>query len=353
MIKNFVNNDTCFGCSNCYNICPKQAIQMQYSNGFLNPFVDLTKCVNCGLCVKACPSINKYEKVPFLFDCYAARIKDKDSLFKSTSGGVFTAISNFILEQGGCVCGAVYSDDFKSVFHAITFDKEVRDQMRKAKYVQSNLKDVFKKITGYLNSGKLVLFTGTSCQIHALNIFLDLNKTKKDNLYTIDIVCHGAPSPLIFDNFISNIQQKYGLIEKIEFRSKEFGWHSGAATLIKLKNGGIVPHKEADKYASLYFKNVITRPVCFSCCYTTIFRIGDISIGDCWGIEKTNSLFNDENGTSLLLINNEKGKKIFESIRNNLSLEKHYITDFLQPNLQKPTSKPFNYDLDFLKILNK
>lgn len=353
MIKDLVDRNACFGCSNCHNICPTHAIKMDFDNGFLNPFVDKTKCVDCGLCVKACPAINKYVKKPFLFDCYAARIKESDYLFKSTSGGVFTAVSNYILENGGCICGATYSNDFKAVNHTIAFNKETRDKMRKAKYVQSDLKDIFKTVNEYLKSDRTVLFSGTSCQIHALNIFLDLIKTKKDNLYTIDIVCHGAPSPLVFKRFVDDIQQKYGEIKKIEFRSKEFGWHSGASTVIELKNGKKVPSKYSNKYAALYFKNIITRPVCFNCCYTTIFRVGDISIGDCWGIEKTNSWLNDEKGVSLLLINTTKGQKIFENVKNDLFIEKHYISDFLQPNLKGPTSKPLNYDLDFLKILSK
>lgn len=353
MIKDLINDEMCFGCSNCYNICSAQAIQMDYNNGFLNPSVNLAKCINCRLCEKVCPAINKYSKKAFLFDCFAARIKDDDSLYKSTSGGVFTAISNYILEQGGCVCGAIYSEDFESVFHTITFDKTVRDKMRKSKYVQSNLREIFNSIITCLKSNKIVLFSGTSCQVHALNIYLSLKKISTDNLYTADIVCHGAPSPVIFKGFVKNIKQKYGEINKIEFRNKEFGWHSGASTMIELKNGKKVPYKDSNKYAMLYFKNIITRPSCFSCPYATIFRVGDISIGDCWGIEKTKSCLNDELGTSLLLINSDKGRQIFERVKDSLLTEKHFISDFLQPNLQNPTPKPLNYDLVFLKILNR
>lgn len=281
MIKDFINYETCFGCSNCYNLCPRHAIRMDYINGFLNPIVDATKCINCGLCVSGCPAKNNFNKKALLFECFAARIKDNDSLFKSTSGGVFTVISDLILEHDGCVCGAIYNINFNYVFHTIAFDKMTRNKMRKAKYVQSDLKEIFKSIVKNLDSNKMVLFSGTSCQIHALNIFLDLKKIKKDNLYTIDIVCHGAPSPWVFKKFVENIKQKYGEINKIEFRSKEFGWHSGAFTIIELKNGKRVPYKNSNKYATLYFKNTITRPVCFNCPFTTIFRIGDISIGDC------------------------------------------------------------------------
>lgn len=352
MINDYITNQ-CFGCSACSNICPTSSIRMEFKKGFLYPIVDKTTCIKCKMCLQTCPAINRYEKVPHLFKCFAARINDEFTIFKSTSGGIFSALSDFILKQKGYVCGAVYSPDYKSVFHMVSDKTDDRNKMRKSKYVQSDLKNCYKEISLLLMNGKTVLFTGTSCQVHALKLFLKVKKISTDNLILLDIVCHGAPSPIVYKNYIDAIENKYGKILNFNFRDKQYGWHSGAKTYIELENKRRIPEKIKNSYANNYFKNIITRPSCFSCPYTTIFRVGDLSIGDCWGIEKTKSKMNDERGVSLLLVNNRKGELILNAIRSKINLEEHLIYEFYQPNLHSPTSKPINYDRDFLKILTK
>lgn len=337
MIDKYVNSESCFGCWSCHNACPKKAINMeQDSIGFLHPRVDYSVCINCGVCKKACPSINQYVSKPRLPNVFSTRIKDNGTLFQSTSGGIFTAITDFVLDVGGFVCGAIFDDNYQ-VQHIVANTKEERNQMRGAKYVQSNINDSFCKIKFLLDSGNLVLFSGTSCQVHALKLFL---KKEYDSLITIDIVCHGVPSYKMWSNYLSFIEKKYGEIDYLRFRSKKIGWR-GNNLEIALKSGKVLlGTRDSKKYTSLYGEGFLMRDKCYSCPYTTIFRIGDFSIGDCWGLEKLNSTLNDNNGCSLLFINNEKAYKIFNKIKDCLIVEERTIPEILQPNLLKPTKKP-------------
>ena len=350
MIDKCVSLEQCFGCESCCNICPKEAIEMkadEYGNDY--PRVDYSKCVSCGLCQKVCPSLKPYSSFPVLPKVYSLRIKDVGTLHESTSGGFFTAISDYVLSKGGYVCGAVFDDDF-TVHHVVTSSFEERDKMRGAKYVKSSIGCCYQKIKELLNAGQLVLFSGTSCQVHGLKMFL--NK-EYEGLITVDIICHGVPSLKYFLDYISFIERKYGNIKNIRFRSKNLGWR-GNNLEIALKDGKTLSGvKDTKKYTNLYGGGYLMRDNCFSCPYTSVFRIGDFSIGDCWGIENTDSHLNDNKGCSLVFVNCKKAESIFNFVKKNLIYESREIPEILQPNLLSPTKKPNDYDKVRSKLVDK
>lgn len=229
----------CCGCTACASICNHDAITMEPDAlGFLYPKVDESKCVECGLCEKVCAFNDNYDKSLNLPrpDAYAARHKDMDEVMKSRSGAAFVAISDYILEQGGVVYGAGYKDHFR-VAHKRATTKEERDEFRGSKYVQSDLTGVFSQVKQDLKNGLIVLFSGTACQTAGLKSYIG-NKLSA-NLYLIDIVCHGVPSPFIWRDYIAHLEKKYGSeISSVNFRDKQmYGWRAHHETF-KYKSGG-------------------------------------------------------------------------------------------------------------------
>lgn len=272
---------------------------------------------------------------------YGARIKDDVILRNSTSGGLFTALSDAVIDGGGFVCGAIYSSEME-VKHVVTNSKKVRDKMRGAKYVQSNLGDVINEVIEYLNDGKQVLFVGTPCQVAALKNVASLKSTD-DKLITVDIVCHGVPSPEVFKQHVSYIEEKYGKIQSYTFRDKQKGWRGQNVTIHT--ESGVVRDEDAKLYSSLYFNSVIIRPACHSCHFSSVERVGDITIGDFWGIAKENSSFNDNMGVSTVLVNSEKGKRLFEAINHRIVCFEVTTDSFIQPNMKAPTERSLIADI--------
>lgn len=233
------NPDNCCGCTACASICGQNAITMVPDPlGFLYPKVDVSKCVNCGLCEKVCEFNNKYDKSLLLSTpiAYAARHKNIDEVMRSRSGAVFAALSDYILENGGVVYGAGYKDHFK-VCHKRVTNKSERDELRGSKYVQSDISGVFKMVKKDLQQGVMVLFSGTPCQLAGLKSYLGIKLRK--NLYLVDIVCHGVPSPLIWKDYLSYLERKYGdTITRVDFRDKiKYGWAAHHETFVFNKKG--------------------------------------------------------------------------------------------------------------------
>lgn len=325
----------CCGCTACANVCAHGAITMKPdAMGFLYPVVDADKCIDCGLCDKVCsfnPHYNKSDNLP-LPDVYAVRHKDMGEVMSSRSGAVFIAISDWVLEQGGVVYGAGYTEHFR-VVHKRAVTREERDEFKGSKYVQSDLGTIFKQVKDDLKSGKTVLFSGTPCQIAGLKSFI--GKKLYPNLYLVDIVCHGVPSPYIWRDYLAYVEKKTGSIAvSVNFRDKEsFGWHD---------------HKESftfqDKkicrstYTILFNKHIMFRPSCGVCHYTNFQRPGDLTIGDFWNLEKYNPSFNaDDKGVSLLLVNTAKGQSLFNAIEKKVNHIQSDCKQCLQPNLQHPS----------------
>lgn len=240
MIK-ILDPSQCCGCTACASICAHDAITMKPDKlGFLYPVVDTAKCTGCGLCEKVCAFHENYDKslnLP-LPDAYAARHKDMAEVETSRSGAAFIAISDYILENGGVVYGAGYTDHFR-VVHKRATTKEQRNEFKGSKYVQSDLSGVFRQVKQDLRAGLTVLFSGTPCQTAGLHSYV--GKKLRENLFLVDIVCHGVPSPFIWRDYISYLEKKHGSeICYVNFRDKDmFGWHAHKETFKFVKNRGV------------------------------------------------------------------------------------------------------------------
>lgn len=303
----------CFGCRACANICPVKAITMQEDEeGFFYPVIDETKCTNCGLCKKACPALNKsevYKNNTTNPDCYAL-MADDDIRAVSSSGGAFTLIADWILDQGGYVCGVAYVG--QKVQHIIINKKEDLARLRGSKYVQSNTNMVYSEIKKLLNDNKLVLFTGTPCQVVGLNTFL--GKTY-DNLYTIDLLCHGVPPQKVFDMYLKETIGDEKFING-SFRDKSIGWSCYATKIQTDKKIYYTPIAQ-DSYLQAFVKNISLRPSCGICPFTTKNRVSDFTIGDYWAVGRYDKKLNDEKGTSVIIVHSSKAEQLFDIIKNN------------------------------------
>lgn len=222
----------CCGCTACQSICPHDAISMCPDPlGFLYPKVDVSKCVECGLCEKVCQFNEHYDTSLNLREpeAYAVRHKDMDELMRSRSGAAFVAISDYVLENGGVVYGAGYKDHFR-VSHKRAASKQERDEFRGSKYVQSDLSDVFRAVRKDLQDGLFVLFSGTPCQTAGLNAYI--GPKLRERLLLVDIVCHGVPSPYIWRDYLDFLERKRGArIVCVNFRDKvKYGWDAHLET---------------------------------------------------------------------------------------------------------------------------
>lgn len=301
--------------------------------GFLYPEVDKKKCVDCGLCEKVCAFNDHYDTSLNLDKplAYGARHKDMNEVETSRSGAAFIAISDYILEQGGVVYGAGYTDHFR-VVHKRATTKDERDEFKGSKYVQSDMTGVFRQVKNDLRDGLIVLFSGTPCQTSGLNSYV--GKRLRENLFLVDIVCHGVPSPYMWRDYIAYLEKKQGSpIVWVNFRDKQkYGWAAHHETF-KFKNGG-----GKMSFTFLFYKHIMFRKSCGKCHFTNTKRPSDITIADFWGWENTDPNINDDNkGCSLVLINTEKGKKLFEAVENRMNTISAELGKCLQPNMQHPS----------------
>ncbi len=344
---NINNPADCCGCTACASICAHDAITMKPDAlGFLYPEVDKEKCVDCGLCEKVCAFNNNYDTSLNLDKplAYGARHKDMNEVETSRSGAAFIAISDYILEQGGVVYGAGYTDHFR-VVHKRATTKEERDEFKGSKYVQSDMTGVFRQVKQDLRDGLTVLFSGTPCQTSGLNSYV--GKRLRENLFLVDIVCHGVPSPYMWRDYIAYLEKKQGSpIVWVNFRDKQkYGWTAHHETF-KFKNGG-----GKMSFTFLFYKHIMFRKSCGNCHFTNTKRPSDITIADFWGWEKTNPNFNADNkGCSLVLLNTEKGRKLFEAIHDRLNTMPAKLEDCLQPNMMHPSEihpKREQFEIDY------
>lgn len=346
MISVFDKKEECCGCTACKSICPTKAIEMlSDEEGFLYPEINQELCINCGRCRNVCPFkniINVDDKLdkPLV---YAVKQKDFETRMKSTSGGVYTAISDLILNEFGSVYGVKFDEDFK-VVHSKAIDFKERNKFRGSKYVQSDLGDVFNQIQNDLKSGKSILFTGTGCQVAGLRKFMADKKISTDRLITNDIVCHGTPSPLLWFDYLKFIQKNMK-IRAYTFRHKENSWR-GYNVKVEYENGKCrINSANIKVYANLFGSDLALRPSCYNCKFTNLDRKSDIMIGDFWGIEKSMPEIDDDKGISLVLVNTAKGKDTFDSVKVNVDIWESNTNDCLQPNLVEPTKKPQKREL--------
>ena len=304
--------EDCVGCGNCIEVCPTKALISSCDEiGFLLPSLDATKCVSCGKCVNMCPAINRKKTISdFKPICaFVGHNKSHDVRKNSSSGGFFNALSRSILDKNGLVCGVIYADNFERVKHTLSDNPKEIAIMQGSKYVQSCKTHIFEQIKTALKE-KIVLFTGTPCEIAALKLFL---QTDHQNLITCDFVCHGVTSPQHFFEYIKNLKLKYkSEIEFLTMRSKHFGWTKDYLLNCKFKS-----KKNIFKYLSNtpigFAFNNLRRKSCYDCPFRIGNRVSDITMGDHW--KAFNPLENNQKGISKITINTSKGYDFFKDIK--------------------------------------
>lgn len=348
---NVIDKKDCTGCMACKSICPKNAINIyEDEEGFKFPTIDRKLCVKCGLCKKVCPVISKLQDNEYNIEVYACINRNKDERLQSSSGGIFSLIARYILENGGTVFGAKFNDKLEVIHDYIENEKQIQI-FRGSKYLQSDINNIYIKVKEKLLNNKLVLFTGTPCQIEGLLGYLGHDY---DNLYTQDIICHGVPSPKVWRKYIQYKKEKNGEYpNSINFRRKDIlGWSNYQVSYKYSEKEENIQHDE-DPYMKIFLKNLDLRKSCYNCKFKKIHRNSDLTIADFWGINEVNPKLNDEKGISALIIHSRKGKKIFDSIKDKIEYCKADISDIIKYNSCICNSTQYNEKRDeFFKDLN-
>lgn len=320
MIKITDKHDCC-GCSACVQRCPKRCISLKEDEeGFLYPDVNIDECIDCHLCEKVCPWLNRPDKLQPL-EVFAVKNRNEEERMSSSSGGVFIAIAKKVIERDGVVFGAVFDDNWE-VFHKYAETIDGVKPMMGSKYVQSRIGDCYREAENFLKSGREVMFTGTPCQITGLHKFL---RKEYSNLLSVDCLCHGVPSPGVWRRYLCESVYKTDnnkdKITGIEFRNKNVGGWKNYSFLVKGKTGlndenKILYSESHDKnvYMRGFLSDIYLRPSCYSCKCKNGISHSDITIADFWGINIQAPDFDDNKGVGLVLVNTRKGKKVFDSL---------------------------------------
>lgn len=312
-----ISKNACTGCGLCTVVCPKSAIIMVSDDeGFLYPMCRTTLCIDCGICLQECPSRIELP-TENASEIYEAKAKEDSIRKASTSGGMFNLLARKVLEAQGCVYGAGFEDGSCRVIHRRVDDMNGLGALSDSKYVQSRIEPVFALLQKDLEAGKEVLFSGTPCQVHAVRQFAEKRKLA-EKLLLCDIVCHGCPSPAIYEEHLTFLEKKYKMnIASVKFRDKEFGWSKTCQRFLKVTSTEETVFQDTSYYKLYFSYGVLSRPVCEKCRYCTPCRVSDITLGDFWGYT---NFENDELGISLLMTNTEKGKHALTDIRKNAVL---------------------------------
>ncbi len=332
-----IAENKCVGCGACKAVCPSGAISfLPDIEGFMQAEIDTSKCVGCNMCYKTCSALNEPQKTQAK-DTFA--FKAGDELRKiSASGGVFASLARKILEDGGVCYGAALNKDF-STYHIRCDSIEKLEKLQGTKYVQSDISSCFKSLEADISGGKTVLFSGTPCQIDSIKNYVKVKKINDENLYLCDIICHGVPSPAVFKDFVEWLGDYYkSNVKSYEFRSKKISWR-GNSCYVTLSDGRELKNDRfASSFMNVYYSGIITRESCFECKYTSLERVSDITISDFWGLENTLPDFEDALGVSMVMVNTDKGRKLFDKTEGQKMQAD--ISKAKQPQLHKPCEKP-------------
>lgn len=316
----------CTGCTACASACPKNCITMKVdADGFSCPVVDEATCVGCGLCEKACPVLTEaqYKHTP---TAYSARSLDTAMRLESSSGGVFTELARKILAQGGAVFGAFYDENFR-VVHACAEDESTLAKMRGAKYAQSDLTGIFRDVKARLNRGQQVLFAGTPCQVAGLLRFLGKSY---NNLITVDFVCHSVPSPMVWAEYVKSL----GDVASVNLRAKDTGWSRYRyCHRFEDRSGAVrtIPNGES-LYMKLFVGDYINRRSCSRCSFKGYARCSDLTIGDFWGIWDIAPEMDDNRGTSVVLVQSERGRSLWNAVSPSLDIREVTLEEASRQN---------------------
>ncbi len=346
MIDKKIGNK-CTGCTACVNICPKNAITMKTENtGFKYPVINQKKCVNCKLCKKICPVLNT-KKNKSINECYMGSAKNENIQKTSSSGGIFSILANYILDNNGIVIGAAFVDN--KLKHIAITNKDELEQLKGSKYLQSDLEDIFKFVKYKLKENK-ILFVGVPCQVAGLKAFL---KSDYDNLLCIELICHGVPTPKLFDKYVKEIEKNENdKLVKYNFRDKSTGWETYSNTAV-LSKKEITELYSENNYMKLFLSDVALRKSCFNCNFKLGNKYADITLGDFWGIKNYYYEMYNENGVSAIIINTKKGKEYFDAVKKNLKFKECNIESIIKgnPSLKKSVKYNKNYE-NFFRDIN-
>lgn len=344
------NKQDCSGCEACKNGCPKDCIEMtRDEEGFLYPKVNTERCIECNVCNNICPILNPPNNEIYSHS-YAGQIKNEDVRKRSSSGGIFSALAEKIIAEGGSVFGAAFDENF-CVHHIEVKNIGELDKLRGSKYTQSEIGDSYRQVKEILNDNRKVLFTGTACQIAGLKKYLGRNY---NNLYTVDVLCHGVPSPKLWKKYIAEKEKQYGAaVERISFRHKKYGWKIFSVEfLFKNSTEYILPFGK-DPYMRFFLSNISLRPSCHNCRFNKLDRPSDITIGDAWGIDNIHPELDDDKGTSVIIVRGEKGNQLFDAIKDDLVFLEDDVDKLVPPNSGgRKSVKPHNKREKFFKEID-
>lgn len=321
-----INHNDCSGCKMCGDICPKEAITFELDKGFWYPVVIENKCVNCGLCIKRCPSLKTIDPSPkFPESCYGVKSRNEYTRENSTSGGFFSEIANVWMAKNGYCIAALYDNDCR-ITHQYSNDSKTIALFRQSKYAQSDTKGIYRRAKQLLNAGEKVFFCGTPCQVEALYSFLGIRSA---NLLTMDFVCLGICSPFVYRKYLDMLETKFcSKVRRVWFKNKTYGWRS-ISTRIDFENGQTYIETGSDDLFMISFVTdaLSMRPSCEFCKFRKIPHHSDFTVADFWGVEKINPSIDDNMGVSAVLVNTSKGMEWF----NNIS----YKVDYFQTNVRE------------------
>lgn len=351
-MMHLVEKEKCNGCHACFNACPVQAISMQSNDeGFLYPVIDAKKCIDCGKCDRACsikypPAINPYEEA---YVCYAKNTEDHRT---SCSGGAFAVLARQVLRDGGVVAGAAFTPT-QDVQHIIITSETEIWKLKGTKYVQSTIGSCYAQVKKHLKSGKKVLFSGTPCQVAGLKAFLG---EEYGNLITVDLICHGVPSPGIWKRYLKEVADGEPIVSA-GFRNKSKGV-SNVTLDYYTESGRLIQENYSESpYIKGFIQNLFVRPSCFQCTFKGTKRCSDFTIGDFWGVKEHHPEMVHKDGVSALLVHSEKGQRLLKQCKksftwNTSTPEKATLWNesMIQPAQPNPNRDKFFLDAKTLSI---
>lgn len=324
------NKEECCGCGACNSICPTNSIIMkQDREGFYYPKVMQEQCILCNLCEEVCPILNAEGNVndksdPKAFACYYLNEKIRS---ESTSGGVFSAIAEYFLEQlKGTVYGVRFNDDYTVSYTSVDNVKELK-KIRGSKYIQCRTDNVYKEIKRKLDKKEYILFSGLPCQVQGLKSYL---KKSYSSLYTIDMACFGIASPVIWNNYLDAFHKREK-ISTIVFKDKKIGWKQWCVKFVENEKERYYFNK-TNSYMNSYLQRINVRPSCFECSFKGIKRNCDFTIADCWGIGEQNLTLNDDKGLSAVLIHSERARLIWNMIQDKMAFQEYPARELMKGN---------------------